>query len=206
MSKSNMFLIAGVNGAGKSTYTKTIARKFPDFTVIDPDAIAKSMVSDISRIGEKSVSAGKEALNRVRHCINQQKSFIVESTISGNVYLQYLQKAKQAGFRTILVYIALPNVGKSIERVRDRVKKGGHDIPVEDIKRRYIKSFKNLRKHIDHADIAYIYNNGEHYNRVANFRNGEIYKQFNIPDWIREYLEIQQTGSKKTVNPPVNER
>src|SRR5688572_5493769 len=99
MPTPTMIVVAGVNGAGKSTYTQTLKNKFPHFIVIDPDAIAKSITNDISTIHTKTISAGKETLKLVQSCIAEKNSFIVETTISGKIYLKYLQKAKQAGFR-----------------------------------------------------------------------------------------------------------
>ena len=137
MSRPQMFLIAGVNGSGKTSFTRNITRKHPTLKVIDPDAIAKGMTGSFSTIDAEAVGAGKVALMTVQQCISNKQSFVVESTISGRVYLRYLEMAKKAGFKTILVYVALESVVMSAERVRSRVSRGGHNIPVDDIKRRY---------------------------------------------------------------------
>ncbi len=188
MSRPQMFLVAGVNGSGKSTFTKTIVKSFADVTVIDPDAIARSITGSFATIDAASLAAGKRALLAVQQCIERNQSFIVESTLSGAVYRRYLQQAKDAGFRTVLIYIALSSADLSAARVQNRVAEGGHNIPDDDIRRRYLRSFHNLKPHLRICDLAYIYDNSDHYRRVASFRNGLIHRQDNIPAWLAPFL------------------
>ena len=188
MSRPQMFLVGGVNGAGKSTLTRTIRRRFSSLQVIDPDAIARTLTGSFETIDKARFSAGKEALITVRNCIDQGWPFITESTLSGAVYLKHLQRAKDAGFRTILVYVALSSAGLSAQRVRDRVADGGHDIPEVDIKRRYPKSFAALKAHLRLCDAGYIYDNSDDFRFVASFRNGTIRRRDHIPAWLTPYL------------------
>ena len=188
MSRPQMFLIAGVNGSGKSTFTKTVIRKHPTLKIIDPDAIAKSITGSFATIDAEQVSAGKSALLTVQQCIQRKQSFIVESTISGRVYLRYLKQAKDNGFKTILIYVALESAEMSAARVAARVSHGGHNIPVADIKRRYPKSFENLKPHLQLCDLAYIYDNSTEYNLVAAYRDGLIHRQKDLPSFLRKYL------------------
>ncbi|PCK08253.1 MAG: hypothetical protein COA42_09975 [Alteromonadaceae bacterium] len=193
MPRPQMFLVAGMNGAGmngagKSTYTRSIINKFPALKVIDPDAIAQSMTGSYATIGDKQISAGKAALKHVRSYIKEKESFVVESTISGRVYLNYLQQANEAGFKTILIYVALSSAQLSAERVSARVSEGGHGIPLVDIQRRYPKSLNNLHAHIKSSDLAYIYDNSDNYTSVASFRDGTLYRDFHTPIWLAEYL------------------
>lgn len=190
MARPLMFLVAGVNGAGKSTYTKTLLRKYPETAVIDPDKIAKSMTGSFTNIESKAVEAGKLALKQVKLCIKANQSFIVESTISGRTYLRYLSLAKKAGFKTILVYVCIPSSSVSAQRVKQRVKQGGHHIPIEDIERRFPKSLENLSEHIKLCDLSYISNNTEHYALIASYRKGKLHQRNNIPDFIAPYLPL----------------
>ncbi|MFK5950554.1 MAG: zeta toxin family protein [Methylococcales bacterium] len=188
MSRPLMFLIAGVNGSGKSTFSKTIIRKHPKLKIIDPDEIAKNITGSFATIDAEQVSAGRTALLTVQRCIQSKQSFIVESTISGRVYLRYLKQAKDNGFKTILVYVALSSPDLSAERVALRVSKGGHNIPIKDISRRYPKSFKNLKAHLQLSDLGYIYDNSRNYSLVARYRNGIINKINELPHFIKPYL------------------
>jgi predicted ABC-type ATPase len=188
MSRPQMFLVAGVNGSGKSTFTRTVLDRFTGLNVIDPDAIARTLTGSFATIDSASLAAGKQALLAVQQCIERDQSFIVESTLSGMVYLRYLQQAKDAGFRTVLIYVALSSADLSATRVQARVAEGGHDIPDADIQRRYLRSFRNLKRHLQISDLTYIYDNSDHYRRVASFRNGLIHRQDNIPAWLAPYL------------------
>lgn len=183
-----MFLIAGVNGSGKSTFTKTIIKKFPFLRVIDPDAIAKEMTGSFTTIDSKQLSAGRTALLNVQLCIERQEPFIVESTISGRTYLKYLKQAKESGFKTILIYVGLSNAETSVKRVKARVSEGGHHISIDDIQRRYPKSLQNLKSHIQLCDLVYIYDNSDHYKLVAGYRDNHLHRQIDIPAWLMKYL------------------
>ena len=188
MSRPQMFLVAGVNGSGKSSFTRNVLRKEPSLKIIDPDAIAKGMTGSYATVDAEALAAGKAALMQVQACINNHQSFIVESTISGRVYLRYLEQAKVAGFKCILIYVALQSPELSAQRVEARVSRGGHDIPAQDIQRRYPKSFQNLKAYLRLCDLAYIYDNSGHYKFIASYRNGLIHRQNELPKFIKAYL------------------
>ncbi len=183
-----MVLIAGVNGSGKSTFTRTAKHKNSNLKIIDPDTIARNMTGSFATVDNEQLAAGKAALMAVQQCIAEKKSFLVESTLSGRLYIKYLQQARQNGFKTILVYVALKNAELSAERVKIRVGKGGHNIPIKDIQRRYPKSFKNFKEHMRLCDLAYVYDNSDHYKLVATYRDGILHRQSDVPAWLSKYL------------------
>lgn len=81
-------------------------------------------------------------------------------------------------------------LGRAIERVANRVKDGGHDVPAETIKSRYIKSLKNLKKCIDMVDEIEIYNNSLYYKMIYCKKDGiELFKSPDMPEWAKEILE-----------------
>lgn len=121
MSRPQFILLAGPNGAGKTTLSRTFLRKLPNLKIIDPDAIAKSMTGSFSTVDQKQMAAGRAALTLVREYIKTGTSFIAESTISGSIYLRYGKVAQEAGFRTMLAYVALDSAQMSAERVKARV-------------------------------------------------------------------------------------
>lgn len=84
--------------------------------------------------------------NRSRAYIQSDCSFIVETTLSGNTYLNLIREVKALGWITSLTYIGIDDPATNIQRVRSRVKLGGHDVPVADILRRYDRSLANLKK------------------------------------------------------------
>lgn len=188
MARPQFILIAGPNGAGKSTYTRHMKRHLPSIQVIDPDAIAKDMTGSYATVDQEQMAAGKRAISLVRSHIDNDRPFLVESTISGRSYLRYAQLAREAGFRTIFIYIALRSPELSAQRVAQRVSSGGHSIPVEDIKRRYPKSVSNIKAHINAFENAYIYDNSDEYSSVASYRHGLLHRSSNIPSWLARHL------------------
>jgi len=71
-----------------------------------------------------------------------------------------------------------------------RVSSGGHNIPTNDIKRRYPRSFQNLKTHLKRCDLAYIYDNSKNYKLIASYRNGIMHRQNDTPEFIRQYLSF----------------
>tara|TARA_B100000446_G_scaffold16724_4_gene14234 strand:+ start:473 stop:1048 length:576 start_codon:yes stop_codon:yes gene_type:complete len=191
MSKPLFVLVAGVNGSGKSTFTATFKRHYPNILIIDPDAIALEVTGCFATINQAGNLAGRKALEQIKYNIDHKISFIAESTISGRTYLKLVEKAKEAGFRTVLLYIGLETPELSALRVASRVNKGGHDIPLQHIRRRHPKSLSNLLPHIRIFDIAHVYDNSNQRVWVAGYRKGTLVKQArSIPQWLVQLLKL----------------
>lgn len=189
MPRPQFVLVAGPNGAGKSTFTQSIRQRFPNIEVIDPDAIARGITGTYATIDQEQFLAGKESLRLVNHHISIRQSLMVESTISGSTYFKYVRMAKEAGFRTVFIYVALKDAEMSAERVAKRVSLGGHTIPLHDIKRRFPRSLNNLKNFIKEFESSHIYDNSQQYRWVAAFRNGIIHKiNQDVPVWLQSYI------------------
>ena len=106
-----------------------------------------------------SIDAGRELLRKAEELLAARQTFLVETTLSGNTYLRMMSRAKAAGFLVLLVYVGTNDVSINIERVRQRVRNGGHDVPEEDQLRRYPRSLANLPKALALADEALIFDN-----------------------------------------------
>jgi predicted ABC-type ATPase len=155
-------VIAGANGSGKSTLTKqliSIADRNENRSIllIDPDAIAKEI--DPVDPASAAIAAGRKALSLSQQYIQSEASFVVETTFSGNTYIKLMREAKSHGWLIILIYIGLDNPNMNVLRVADRVKLGGHDVPREDILRRYDRSLANLNKAAKVVDTLILYDN-----------------------------------------------
>lgn len=143
MSRLVCTIIAGPNGAGKTTFaleylSKTsICNRF-----INADLIASGL-SPLSPESEQ-MKASRLYLKEVKEAINNQECFAFETTLSGKTYIRLIKQLQDKGWIVNLIYLYLPSVQVSIERVAERVRHGGHDIPVESILRRYPRSLKNL--------------------------------------------------------------
>lgn len=132
-----LYIIAGANGSGKSTLAEVLLRE-KELDFLNADEIAKEIAPDA--INSVPVSAGKEYFRRLSQFFKDEKSFAVESTLSGNNIIRIINQAKKQNYKIILVYSFLQNCTNCIERVKFRVQNGGHNVPEEDIIRRYYKS------------------------------------------------------------------
>ena len=139
MSKT-LYIISGANGSGKTTFASNYA-ELKNIEFINADEIAKEF--DPKDIQKYKVKAGKEFFRRLKDNLNKNYSFIIETTLSGKYLIDIIKNAKQNDFKIILIYLFLESKNENILRVRNRVLNGGHDVPQNDIIRRYYRS-KNL--------------------------------------------------------------
>lgn len=143
MSEKNLYIIAGCNGAGKTTASFTILPEIIDCReFVNADEIAKG----ISPFQPEKVAfeAGRIMLNRIKELIENGKTFAFETTLATKSHVQKVRKAKQMGYNTTLLFFWLDSIDLAKERVRIRVKEGGHNIRPDVIERRYIRGLKNL--------------------------------------------------------------
>jgi predicted ABC-type ATPase len=138
-----LLIIAGPNGAGKTTFINTY---LPEYTnvreFVNADLIAKG-ISPFDPEGAL-IEAGRVLITRVHQLIEEGISFALETTLSGKTQLDLIQKAKERGYRIRLYYVYLNSVELSLNRIADRVAKGGHDVSAEVVIRRYERSLRNF--------------------------------------------------------------
>jgi predicted ABC-type ATPase len=138
-----LFIIAGPNGAGKTTFAgQFLPRCTSSREFLNADEIARRISP--SNPEAAAFPAGREMLERISALASQRADFAIETTLSGKSYAPLLRKLKASGYEIHLCFLWLPDVQMAIERVADRVRKGGHDIPEPMIRRRYAAGIKNL--------------------------------------------------------------
>ncbi len=105
-----------------------------------------------------------------------------------------MRNAKQAGYRALLVYVALGDPELHIERVRLRVSRGGHDIPDSDIRRRYWRSLSHAPEAILLAnETVLLDNSGLQPERILALRSGRItWQTAYLPNWVRDIASALQ--------------
>ena len=91
-----------------------------------------------------AIKAGRLLLNEIRESLNRRETFALESTLSGKTYIRTFKRALSLGYELELHYLWLSNVEQAIARVRRRVRMGGHNVPVPDIRRRFKRSLTQL--------------------------------------------------------------
>lgn len=177
-------IIAGSNGCGKSTLTSSARDKFQQNPVLDPDAIAKSIQETLT-CNNSNIEAGKRVLRLSEELIATRQSFTVETTLSGSTYLRMAKRAKDAGFTIMVVFVGTTSVEINIKRVKARVKKGGHDVPEEDQRRRYPRTLANMKRLLPDADLAVILDNSAEtgYVLVAFGHKGNMHWNEPVPEW-----------------------
>jgi predicted ABC-type ATPase len=179
-------LVAGPNGSGKSTISAALADEA--IVVIDPDAIARTI--DSRQPSRAAIPAARRAVLLCRALLAKRDSFLVESTLAGHGAIALLAGAKRAGYRVVVIYVALGDPDLQIDRVRLRVAQGGHDIPDADIRRRYFRSLFRAPAAIGLADEAIVLDNaGPQPERMLLVQGGRVVWQAGIlPTWVHELL------------------
>jgi predicted ABC-type ATPase len=145
LKEKNIYIIAGCNGAGKTTASFTILPEILDCKeFVNADEIAKGL----SPFQPEKVAfeAGRIMLERIETLLKSNENFAFETTLSTKTYKQKLLQAKANGFKVKLLFFWLPTIEMAINRVAIRVSEGGHNIPTEVIARRYSRGIENLFK------------------------------------------------------------
>jgi predicted ABC-type ATPase len=142
MSDKRIIIIAGPNGAGKTTFANEFLPEIGMESFINADLIA----ADLSPANQDEVAftAARKMLEKIDGQISMNQSFVIESTLSGRIYAKKIREWQSNGYEVILIYLALHDVRLAIERVAERVKQGGHNVPEAIIRRRYVKGMENF--------------------------------------------------------------
>lgn len=176
-------IIGGVNGVGKSSFTGVLKERCEDLGhIIDVDKIT-------AELGKGTLAGGKAALTKIENCIEKRLSFTQETTLSGYRTEATAKKVKDLGYFVRLFYIGLDSVDESLQRIQNRVKRGGHNIPVDDVERRFQGRWEAVAKVLPYCDIAEFYDNDNGFVKVAEYRNGELRRVGeHSPKWLTELI------------------
>jgi predicted ABC-type ATPase len=136
-------MIAGCNGAGKTTASFTI---LPEILKVREFINADSIAAGLSPFNVESVAleAGRIMLQRIQQLMEDKADFAFETTLSTRSYVSLIKKAKTKEYKTTLLYFWLPSPEVAKQRVVKRVKRGGHNIPDDVVERRYYRGISNL--------------------------------------------------------------
>ena len=138
-----LFIIAGCNGAGKTTASYSILPEMLDCReFVNADEIAKGL----SPFNPESVAidAGRLMLQRMYDLLSMDEDFAFETTLASRSYVKFIEQAQSKGYFVSLLFFWLPTPEQAIERVATRVNEGGHNIPSDTIRRRYFSGIRNL--------------------------------------------------------------
>lgn len=157
--KPHLYIIGGANGAGKTTAAMTLLPQYLDvYEFVNADEIARGL--NPLKPDSANLLAGRVMIERVNSLIEARSNFAFETTCAGYHHAETIKRAKAAGYVTTLIFLWLPSADMAVQRVRSRVRQGGHDIPEPTIRRRYATGLTNLtRLFLPLVDKAVIYDN-----------------------------------------------
>lgn len=181
-----LYIIGGCNGAGKTTASYTVLPDILDCReFVNADEIARGLSP--FNPADVAIEAGRLMLKRIEELLAREESFSIETTLATRSYVNLVRRAHEKGYRVTLLFFWLNSPELAIRRVAERVSKGGHDIPEDIIRRRYVSGIQNLfNLYAAEVDAWSIYDNsttlrrnvavgGKTIKTVIN--NEEIYNQ-----------------------------
>jgi predicted ABC-type ATPase len=174
--KPKYIIVAGINGAGKSTLYETSTFLFKNTQRVNDDEILRGFNGDWKKASD-NLKAMREEIKIIHTSLDARKGLHVETTLSGNgkSQIDLIREVHENGFEVTLIYVAIDSYERAIKRVNERVKKGGHGIPPDLIKKRYYQSLKDLSVIESKVDIVYIFDNTNKFVNVY-FRDSESIK------------------------------
>lgn len=189
-----MIIIAGPNGSGKTSVTQKFLHHewAENILYINPDEVANNKFGDWNSV-EAILKAANYCAELREKCLQEHKSFVFETVMSAEEKVDFIIRAKQAGFFIRVFFISTSHPSINAARIVNRVMKGGHDVPISKIISRYYKSIENCKSIAHIVDRLYVYDNSiDGKDAQLQFRlvNGELKKMYveNLPEWAQIIL------------------
>ncbi|PAW63956.1 MAG: hypothetical protein B9S36_03550 [Verrucomicrobiia bacterium Tous-C2TDCM] len=187
-------IIGGCNGAGKTTLARELLPLLGLMRFLNADEIARGLSPLDPSLS--AFKAGRLVLEEAKSLIASGSSFGLESTLSGKTYVAMLREARERGFRVIVHYVMIGSADQAVERVKLRVKMGGHHVPEEDVIRRFDRSIRHLLE--DYLPLADEW--GVWDNRIPPPREIASNTNVSLPDLV-ELLRAKKLMEKNPVIP-----
>ncbi|MBF0236980.1 MAG: zeta toxin family protein [SAR324 cluster bacterium] len=192
--KPRLIIVAGPNGSGKTTITDKLLRHewMDDCVYINPDFIAQQEFGDWNS-SESVIKAANKAKAIRENCLESMASMAFETVFSSPEKLEFVRRAKLAGFFVRLFFVCTNDPSINAQRVALRVMEGGHDVPIPKIISRYYRSIANSVEALQWVDRAYFYDNSETdadpvlLFRVTDKNIAKIYSD--IAPWSQDIIE-----------------
>lgn len=192
--KPELIIIAGPNGSGKTSITqKFLHHEWAEGTTyINPDQVAKDMFGNWND-SDAVLKAANYCSELREKCLAEKKSFVFETVFSAQDKIDFVIRAKEAGFFIRVFFISTSNPAINASRIANRVMKGGHDVPITKIISRYYKAIRNCKTVSSIVDRLYVYDNSiDDADAQPLFRlsEGVMAKQYTtyIPEWAINLL------------------
>ena len=193
--KPVLIVIAGPNGSGKTSVTTKILHHewMEDAMYINPDIVAQEKFGDWNSMDaiKKAVVYCEEWREK---CLTERKSLIFETVFSAKDKIDYIERAKKAGFFVRLFFVCTKSPAINASRIAQRVMKGGHDVPITKVISRYQKSILNCKYIATKVDRTYLYDNSvddAEQQLLIRLSDGLIAKRYvnELPEWAKQIIE-----------------
>lgn len=187
--KKQLWVLAGGNGAGKSTFYHTRLEPL-GMPFINADVLAKHLYPDAPET--HSYDAAIIASHMRTQLLQEERSFCFETVFSHPSKIDFVAQAKAMGYEIILVYIHLQNTALNQARVAQRVSEGGHNVPAVKIINRIPRTFINIQKTIALCDYVYLLDNSlltNPFKQIATMIHGQMKTTDPLPNWASEILQ-----------------
>jgi len=187
--KKQLWLLAGGNGSGKSTFYRT-QLKSRGLPFINADNIAKEVFPESPEAHSYHAAAIAEKLRN--ELLVEGTSFCFETVFSHPSKIDFLAQAKAHGYETILVFVHLKSAELNKARISQRIEEGGHSVPEDKVESRIPRTMQNIRTAILIADQTYLLDNSDYqkpFKLVAKIVGGEMSASYPLPDWVKFLTE-----------------
>ena len=182
-------IIAGINGAGKTSLYRVLSQSENLGERINIDELTLEH-SDDWRDARAQIRAGREAMTKIKSCIEEGRSFHLETTLPGASIIRHINLAKQFGFSIMIYFVGVDSVKVAMERVHLRMANGGHGVPDEFIIKRYAALNRNLKKILPLCDGAILFDNTVKFRQIAFLEDKHLVDcDSDLPYWFIDFID-----------------
>ena len=189
MSQKTFTIIAGINGAGKTSLYRVLKETNTDLGVrVNIDELA--LEQGDWRDPRAQIHAGRTAMAMISEQIEKGNSFHLETTLPGAAIVRQINAAKENGFTVTLYFVGIDRLSVALERVHLRMANGGHGIADEFIIKRYAQLNANLRQVLPLCDSAILFDNTVKFRQIAIMENKRLIDcDSDLPYWFIELID-----------------